>query len=429
VAVSRLLSLVAAVAAVVMSANVAAAAPPPRTIAESDLQHYVDLNQDQFGGIYLDADSHTVHVNVTSAVTIMASHYLQGFGSITATDQSRGAMSIHVQRVPYSTAQLNTVMKEITTRQPWADQSKSVLISWGVDPRTDKVLVGLTAVTPELRAAAAQAFGDTVALTQADRLKFAVKKTTLDRPLKTAEVTRSAAFSPQVTDNPRLLDSTPYYGGDRIFREVGSNSIIQCTTSFEWTGPAMVTAGHCGGANETWYQGYLDEGDNTAYYSGTMGIANRVAFGNGQVDGATLTDPLGPPGGIWAAKVWANPAVVYRVMGTTGTNSVGDNVCFDGSFTNQSCGAIIQQARVCTNVDDDGTTVTVCGVDIARSTGPRITQPGDSGGPVFGSIDAVNNFVKVAGIISAGSDDGLTGVFTDLGSFQQTFGGGVQIDQ
>jgi hypothetical protein len=69
-------------------------------------------------------------------------------------------------------------------------------------------------------------------------------------------------------------------------------------------------------------------------------------------------------------------SVVYRVMGTTGTNSVGDNVCFDGSLTNQSCGAIIQQARVCENIDD-----------------------------------------------------GLTGVFTDLSSFQQTFGGGVQIDQ
>jgi hypothetical protein len=65
--------------------------------------------------------------------------------------------------------------------------------------------------------------------------------------------------------------------------------------------------------------------------------------------------------------------------------------------------------------------ITICGLDRADNAinGTPIVQAGDSGGPVFQGGSSVHP----AGIISAGTDPGLTVWFTDIIIYDLNFGG------
>jgi hypothetical protein len=56
--------------------------------------------------------------------------------------------------------------------QPWAKVAGPLLSQWYVDTRADRVMVGLTKITPAARIAARQTFGGAVTLTVAPQTCF-----------------------------------------------------------------------------------------------------------------------------------------------------------------------------------------------------------------------------------------------------------------
>ena len=97
------------------------------------------------------------------------------------------------------------------------------------------------------------------------------------------------ASAPAVAPSPgRLLDATPYWGGDRIVRfwtdSAGRSWIGQCTVavrarSNNSSAYYMLTAGHCGPTGTVWRQGYLDESDGTVVEH--IGAASALAIACG----------------------------------------------------------------------------------------------------------------------------------------------------
>jgi hypothetical protein len=225
-----------------------------------------------------------------------------------------------------------------------------------------------------------------------------------------------AASSLTPSNNPPFIDSTPYYGGDRIVNQRLVNGqwiIYSCTVSSPYvsgTTTYMMTAGHCGPVGSSWYQGYYD--GTTIWNSGTMGTASSVQWGDNRTDGALLK------GSSYSPYIWTNGSS-YTAAHVTGAATVapksstyaGTPVCTDGSFTGYACGGKVSLINACVNISEESVTYKVCGLDAAVAPTP-IVQGGDSGGPVV---------VPVSGTISAQSDGGKTVYFSDVKYLQQVF--------
>lgn len=409
------------------------------------LQQFVLQHPDQFAGLYVDRATGTITINVSSATLSTGEQILS---QKIAAAPSRRAVSIPslparltvaIHPAPYSQRQLDGVMSAIPHQQPWAAAAAPVLTTWGVDPRNDTVRVGLTQVTPQLTALARATFGSEVTLVPEQRPASAVRITKLppgSRTVVTSAPAKSDAgnspaprsITPNVAPSPsRLLDVMPYYGGDRIYRlYVDSNGVtwvVQCTTSFMWTGYSMSTAGHCAPNGTVWTQGYFDTSNNTLYKTDIMGTVYTTQWGNNRIDGQLMNNPgVNRP---YDHFVYTSLTGSTPVVGSDAP-TIGEVVCSDGSFTGENCTAEIQQINICVNVSDPnaGTVTYVCGEDRAVSTnGTRLTQPGDSGGPVY----VYTNLGPLAdGIISAGTNElnpgGATVWFTDVVQAISTFG-------
>lgn len=394
------------------------------------LQTYLGQHPGEFGGLYLDNGSRTVYVDVVSGDRPAAT---QDLARQVVADSSAGGgaeLSVVVRQVRYSQSQLSSTMAAVTLRQPWASIARPVLASWGLDPRSDEVVIGVTAITPQLAAAARATFGDEVSLVRQQRPRSAIRVTALPRGYRTVKLSlppkgsaRHAAPSvPAQAPYPsRLTDEAPYYGGDRIYRLVSSSSgtlIVQCTVAFTWTTPGMTSAGHCGPTGTIWTQGYYDTSNNTLYNSGSMGTVQDTQFGNNRPDNELITKSSYFPyvyTSLQGSLPVGGPDVPY----------VGETVCTDGSFNGQNCSGVISQIATCQNVYDGltGTTVYICDLDVATSNNnSTIVQPGDSGGPVYVNLSGT---LYADGIISAGTSSGTTVYFTDIRNVISTMGGTV----
>lgn len=420
----------------------AAAAPkqpsisgPPATLAQ--VQQYVNAHPTELGGMYVDSTTRQVFLNLPPTAEQANENAV---GSMLATPQADG-WRLELRRVQYTTAQLARVMSDITTAQPWASQSKKVLATWGVNARLDRVLVGVTTLTPQLRQAAARAFGDAVVLVQAQRPQFAEQVTKVHGAVKTVTARPgSRADSPNATNGGALPDAAPpypsrqtdvqpYFGGDRIYRlfvdSNGVTEIFQCTVAYEWSSTQdwMSTAGHCGPTGTIWNQGYYDPSSNTLYNTGYMGRNYAVQWGDNEIDGALMDNYQN--NASWSPYIYTQLQSGLSVVGMVSSLAEGEDVCFDGSTTNENCSGILSQVNICTEISDPATgdIYNVCGIDVANSSNDTvISQPGDSGGPVY---QYLNNNANAAGIISAESNNGTEGLFTDLPRFRQQFGGSV----
>jgi hypothetical protein len=403
------------------------------------IQQYVDHHRSEFGGIYVDSDTHTIHVNVTSTVKPESQRaILDMSGGLSPTEPAapdgKNPWKLELRHVKYSTAELQQVASQIATRQPWVTLFSNTIAWSGIDQRNNVVTVALTAVTQDLRQRVGQAFGDRIALITGERLTFAPKVTKLQGPAQVKPVqprnkADADAIAPmrgdtvQVAPSPsRLLDGQPYYGGARIYRLEASGDevfIIQCTVAFAYSGPAMQTAGHCSPSGGTyWAQGYWDQGENTIYQTGNMGRVFAVEWGDNVPDGALMN------GSTYSASVWTQLQAVQTVRGTS-FPAQGQGVCFDGSFTNENCSGVIDTVGGCADIYDpsDDSFTHVCGLDFAHSANnSRMCQPGDSGGPVY---QRVPNGVKAAGIISATNEQGTVCAFSDINILDADFGGHV----
>jgi hypothetical protein len=425
-------------------------ATSPMTVRTSDvgqLQQYVRQDPSEYAGLYVNSAARTITVNVASATASQGRRQLtQRIASLSAhaalapaPSSMPAALALSIRPVRYSQQQLTATMSQITRRQPWSALAKPVLATWAVDPRTDTVLVGVTRLTPQLRAAALAAFGEQVTLVQQQRLQLATSVTQLrpgyhvvsvaspyKKAMRAGAAGGGASAVPQVAPQPsRLLDETPYFGGDRIYRLISSGGvtyIIQCTVAFMWSPAAMSSAGHCGPTGTIWAQGYYDPSNNTLYKSGNMGTVYTTQFGNGRIDAELMNKSSWDPY-VYTALEGASPVVGYE------TGAVGYTVCTDGSFTGENCTAVIQEIDVCANESDPltGATVNVCHLDIATSSnGSMLCQPGDSGGPVYSYS---GNSLLADGIISGCSSDTPPGgslvAYSDILEAQLILGGTI----
>jgi len=250
----------------------------------------------------------------------------------------------------------------------------------------------------------------------AQRIKTWMKAPTAPAPAPAPVPTAPAPATPGAY--PPFIDSPAYKGGDRIVSQQtinGQNYIVQCTVTAPFvTGGTtdMLTAGHCGPAATHWFQGYWD-GSNIQT-SGDMGNAATVSWANNQIDGTLLS------GGSYTPSISTSATTTMPVLGAAAV-AVGSHVCTDGSFTGYACGATVTSTNVCANISDNGTIVTVCGLDVADAP-TKVVQSGDSGGPVV--IQATGG-VQLAGTISAQANSGTRVLFTDVNQLQTVFNGTV----
>jgi hypothetical protein len=166
--------------------------------------------------------------------------------------------------VKNSHQELDGVRARIRSDQGWAGAAKGAIVQHHVDLKRNIVAIGVTAITPELSAQAARAFGDLAYLYVAERAERAVS---------------------------RNLDTSPLKVGSRIFSGgagCSSGFVIRNLTTQE---KRMVTAGHCGVVGGVWTTG-------SGAPAGTMVARNFV------------------DGGLDAAY-WAAPATC-RGCGSTG---------------------------------------------------------------------------------------------------------------
>lgn len=423
VAFAGLLSAVAG-----MSPTVAAAASAEAPMSAAQLNTIAQENPKSFAGVYIDK-SNVVHVEV-----------VPGIDRTTLSEMRQAAMQststkIVLDTVPRSEAQLRAVMSQVTTKQPWAGDVAKILSSWSIDPVTDKVAIGLTEVTPQLQQEARRVFGDMVVLHRQDRFSA------LDNVIKVKNPrivhVDAAALQARPNTNvagPPLVDFEPYLGGDRMIRLIYDSdgeiiAIEQCTAGLVWNNgsstPFMASAGHCGPINYSWTQGYYDPDANEIYETGPMGTAFANGFGEGGIDGMLLDND-----GEYLTELWENLSGSYTATGVTSLHNavVGEHVCTDGSFTGTKCSGVVTVADACDDVKDKNpetgaiTIVTVCHETTAVST-EQIVQSGDSGGPVFFGDPSKGNGVAATGIISAGSDDGKTVLYTNRIGMSSFFSG------
>jgi hypothetical protein len=115
-------------------------------------------------------------------------------------------------------------------------------------------------------------------------------------------------------------------------------------------GDVVLTAGHCGENGSTWAQDYFDDQTGILYNTGLMGFTESVQWGDNRMD----AEYVSPSGAIGVAG--------------SGSLNVGDSICADGSFTNESCNGYVFGINACLDLNDEG------------HTSSRL-QPGPRGSP------------------------------------------------
>ncbi|MGH7912976.1 MAG: hypothetical protein ACREQM_11385 [Candidatus Dormibacteraceae bacterium] len=304
----------------------------------------------------------------------------------------------------YSLFELQSVLAQIPTAQPWASLAGPLLASWGIDVAANRVDVGLTQVTPTLTAAAVRQFGGSVELQQQARPRSELRR-----------VARSTSTPAPASEScSDLFDCAPYSAGDRIVSQQGYYN-ISCTAGFAAEATSgqvgMLSAAHCGSNGTAWYQGYVDSA-NQIYASGLLGETIQQTFGGAgdyELEDATAYGSR-VQGYVWAgAGRYPVTALAYSISGY--------DACVDGSFSGENCSGRIGNVDECINEIIDGSVTTICNVvEITSTNGQVECRTGDSGGPVF-DLNA-NGTVDAQGIIDAGVDnaegEAATCYYTDI---------------
>lgn len=287
----------------------------------------------------------------------------------------------------YSRADLKSVMARMRSAQPWAKVTGPLLSQWYVDTRADRVVVGLTNITPAARIAARQTFGGAVALTVAPPNVFAVGH----------GVAHGIVTSPRVNNatGTRINDNKPFEGGDEIisYWKVGPNEFdyVACTSSFAVTNTvggasAMLSAGHCqkDSKSSNWYSGHVT--NHVLNVGQKEGVQGNVVAG-GKSDAMTVTQNIKVPTTYLPSDFVDSDTshTVYPVDGQ-GSFAKGEKICTDGVISGAAiCGPKITQTNMCVKFSGG---LSVCNLAEATYSGPFCIQ-GDSGGPAYVDLGRV----------------------------------------
>ncbi|MFF2146386.1 S1 family peptidase [Kitasatospora sp. NPDC058190] len=195
-------------------------------------------------------------------------------------------------------------------------------------------------------------------------------------------VDASPAAAPTATST-RHSDASPWSAGAEL-RTPGN---AFCTSGFgAWRGKTAVllTAAHCGTSG--------------TYKTGTGAEIGKAADSDTGLD-ITVINTNGTPSGRFYDGAWDNSAGYSKRVFGAGHNSVGGLVCDSGAMSGVHCGLKVTKTEYAASVE--GTWHT--DMDIAERTDDRAiaVAQGDSGGPVFASINGGED-MQARGIVVAG---------------------------
>jgi len=266
----------------------------------------------------------------------------------TKASASTGAVSVKTVAATYSLAALEAKRDVITRNIKSLQADGAALSNWGVDVKANRLHIGVLKLTPGVRARISSLLGG----------------------LDAVDITQDGGWN-QTAD--RIVDSAPWFGGDRIVGPVGA-----CTSGFSVFDPANgdrtfnTTAGHCG-------YGTFKQGGNG------YGITYVGSYTEGGPTDAQIvtTYPASAAGRVYTSSNGSNP-----VKGWIVTQVGGNKVCSDGSFTGENCSGKIDATNQCLYFQDSRKTI--CKMIVVFSPGFQ-PKPGDSGGPVYNHAGITQN--------------------------------------
>jgi len=359
----------------------------------SELQEEVYAYPDVYGGLWVDATTHLVTLYVAPGATTSrqdnAANRFARIGSATdpkaGTGPKKWGPISTIQRGP-SLLALNGLFSKVTSAQPWAADTRGNLLSWYVNQKRQRLVIGLDHVTPSIEADAQATFAGLADLT-------------LEKPASVHD---------------RNHDSQPWKGGDGIV----TSSDGQCTAGFETYNSAgtqvhygIYTAGHCFPAGSTVQQGYIDSSGVLHTY-GPVGSVTLRSHAQNQADSefldATAVSANVSPPQIWAELAQPSFSHLLQVH-SWGRATLGEPLCFSGSATHENCSAIVDATEQCEQFPNQPLYCHL--VRVHSSNGTVLATFGDSGCPVE-THDSQN------GVVAFGTDTGGDSVqnewFTDL---------------
>lgn len=375
------------------------------TSSVGSLIRYIGSQPNQYSGVYLDTATNQWVVAVPDGADMATALHAAAsqFPLVSLTSPHTSVTVTHEKR---SLSQLRQI--ETQVRQGFGGFGAAVgnqVSEWGLNEQTNTVQVGVTHLTSQLVGAAHTTYGDSVQLMQVSRSHAADWHTVLTKPTIVTKPTGSGILPDFGGGGTRLSETLPLAAGDRIltFSPVVGNpnqvNVTQCTSG--WNTPSfMFTAGHCFTQGTMVDQGFVDS-TNTLIVNGPIGSINTVQFGNSRPDWESINtvgvSTLAPE--VYTGGPSSSTGIAQESLLSAGLN---EPICTDGSFTGESCNGTIDMTEGCVDqLDDSGTTFLVCNQDFAVSSGARLVQHGDSGGPVFA---ADNGFISPSlGVISGGN--------------------------
>ncbi|UKZ02674.1 S1 family peptidase (plasmid) [Streptomyces viridifaciens] len=195
-------------------------------------------------------------------------------------------------------------------------------------------------------------------------------------------VTAAPATAPAATAT-RHSDANPWSAG----AELTTPGNAFCTSGFgAWRDktPVLLTAAHCGTSG--------------TYKTGTGTVIGAASDADTGLD-ITVINTNGTPSGRFYDGAWDNASGYSKRVFGAGHNSVGGLVCGSGAMSGVHCGLKVTQTEYAASVE--GTWHKDMDVAERTDSGTVAVAQGDSGGPVFASINGGED-MQARGIIVAG---------------------------
>jgi hypothetical protein len=162
--------------------SVAFVPTPPRTVATpgsaeyddlqiGDMQNWIDIYRDVFGGLVGDPTSKVVTIYIAS--TADPASVAPAKAAVLAAARPFGFQYPKAWRVGFvvagpSLATLDGVLGRLQVAQPWRKDVGSRLVGWGIDQARHAVSIGVLEITPTISADARAAFGNLAILETAE---------------------------------------------------------------------------------------------------------------------------------------------------------------------------------------------------------------------------------------------------------------------
>jgi hypothetical protein len=306
---------------------------------------------------------------------------------LSAVSQSPGGPSYAYVPAANSWSELDALTQQIAADATnW--QARGInLAEFGPDPASNRVLIQLTQYTPLAAQQLTDNYGSSL---------IAISTTSDQATLLPA------------TD--RYTDISPYYAGDAVW---GSGQPIpNCTDNFAVSDSSghfyQLIAGHC---TDFVGQYYYTNIPNPAQLGTVAQIHLRDST---QYDAALI-------GGVNSVgRVWTTGTTSISVAASAKSPAVGDKVTVNGQRSGEVRDTTVQAVDKCIQVNYPPVTW-VCHMDKTIKSGFVITQPGDSGGPVYQYVSGKNYVLPDGLIVATESNDNSVCYFHFLSGLLNLF--------